>query len=283
MKKILRVFPYKTSYTPDDAMVIIGLPPMSCFIPYHDEVHISCVFSWDREYCLELQRQWQAVTPVPVLIGGPAFGSKPMEFTAGMYVKKGIVFTSRGCNNNCAFCIVPELEGNLHELPIVEGNIIQDNNFLQCSDAHKAKVFEMLKEQKGICFKGGLQANLITDDIAYEFSKLRIKELWLACDCDSALPGFVKAVKILYKHGFNRNKIHCYCLIGDNMEKNEARLKAVYEAGAMPFAQLYQPIGIDNKKTYSTDWRQFQRQWSRPAATRAHCERGTSFTEKVFV
>ena len=33
------------------------------------------------------------------------------------------------CNNNCPWCIVPKIEGKLKELPIVPGNIIQDNNF----------------------------------------------------------------------------------------------------------------------------------------------------------
>lgn len=54
-KRIIRVFPYKTSYTPDDDMVFIGMPPF--IIPEHDEVHISCTFSWDRELCKQLAYQ----------------------------------------------------------------------------------------------------------------------------------------------------------------------------------------------------------------------------------
>lgn len=38
--KILRVFPRRTSYTPDDELVYIGMPGL--IIPEHDEVHISC-------------------------------------------------------------------------------------------------------------------------------------------------------------------------------------------------------------------------------------------------
>ena len=52
--RILRVFPERTSYTPDDSMVLIGLPPMDILIPPHDEVHISCIFMWHKKYCLEL-------------------------------------------------------------------------------------------------------------------------------------------------------------------------------------------------------------------------------------
>ena len=45
----------------------------------------------------------------------------------------------------------------------------------------------MLKSQKGICFKGGLESDLIDDHFVNNVTSLRIKELWLACDTDSSL------------------------------------------------------------------------------------------------
>jgi len=163
MNGIIRVFPQNTSYTPDDDYVFIGLPPLQMFIPEHKEVHISCVFTWDRAYCESLAYQWEGATNKPVKLGGPAFGSPAEEFIPGMYIKAGITYTTRGCNNQCPWCIVPKLEGRLKELPIHAGNIIQDNNFLQASRAHKDKVFDMLRTQRGICFKGGLGVDLIND------------------------------------------------------------------------------------------------------------------------
>ena len=133
----------------------------------------------------------------------------------------------------------------------------------------------MLRFQKAVCFKGGLQADLVTDAVAAEFAGLRIAELWLACDTDAALPRFKRAAERLQRHGFNRNKIRCYALIGDNTDKNEARLREIYAAGAMPFAMLYQPTDSDKKIEYSPAWKRFARMWQRPAATAAHCERGT--------
>lgn len=270
MKRILRVFPYRTSYTPDDDMVWIGEPNM--LIPDHDEVHISCTFTWDRPRCKDLFLDFQAITDRPVLLGGPAFKSKPDGFQQGMYLKSNVIFTSRGCNNSCRWCGVPVVEGKLVELPIVEGNIIQDNNFLQCSREHKEKVFEMLKGQSGICFKGGLETRLIDDHFVNCLVNLgvkRVKELWLACDTDSALEPLRIAVKKLNEAGFNRNKIYCYALIGDDMEKNEARLREIFNIGAMPRAQLYQHFE-DEKIEYSKEWKRFERQWQRPAITKAH-------------
>ena len=64
--KIIRVFPKRTSYTPADDYVFIGMPPMGAFIPEYDEVHISCTFTWDKEYCNELAFQLDAATDKPV-------------------------------------------------------------------------------------------------------------------------------------------------------------------------------------------------------------------------
>lgn len=276
-KEIIRVFPRRTSYTPDDDMAFVGMPPL--IIPEHKEIHVSCTFTWDKAYCEELAFQWEGRTNKPVKLGGVAFGSPAEDFVQGMYMKKNIIFTTRGCNNNCPWCCVPKLEGKLKELPICEGNIIQDNNFLQASRQHKDKVFEMLKRQRAICFKGGLEADLIDEHFINGISELKISELWLACDTDARLPEFKKACEKLTKAGFTRDKIKCYVLsYGKDREKDEARAQAVYEAGAMPFVQLYRNFG-DTKTEYSADWNAWARMWQRPAATKAHMEKGTSYKD----
>ena len=275
---IIRVFPERNSYTPEDEYTFYGNPPLDIFIPEHKEIHVSCTFTWDKKRCEDLAYQWEGRTNKPVKLGGVAYQSESKDFVQGMYMKSNIIFTTRGCNNNCPWCIVPKFEGSLKELPILQGNIIQDNNFLQASKAHKNKVFDMLRTQKTICFKGGLEAELIDDHFIDGISSLKISELWLACDTDSALPKFKKAVEKLKKVGFNRNKINAYALIGDDMDKNEARLQEIYNAGAMPRAQLYRDFS-DTKTEYSKEWKSFERMWQRPAATKAHMERGTDFRD----
>jgi len=269
MKRILRVFPKRTSYTPTDELAFDGPPPLPCFIPEHDEVHISCTFTWDMDAAEDLAYQWEGATNKPVKLGGPAYHSPTEDFTPGLYVRKGIIFTSRGCNNHCPWCGVHDMEGKLRELPITPGNIIQDNNFLQCSRAHKDKVFEMLRTQRGICFRGGLETDLIDDHFISNITSLRIAELWLACDTDAQLPRFEAACAKLKAAGFSRDKIKCYSLIGKDMEAEEQRNRAIYRAGAMPFSQLLRDFS--RKKTeYSAGWKAFERQWQRPAATVAH-------------
>lgn len=280
--RILRVFPKRTSYTPLDDLAFVGMPSMQCFIPEHDEIHISCVFTWDMDECEDLAYQWEGVTNKPVKIGGPAYHSPTEEFTPGLYVKAGIIFTSRGCNNNCPWCGVRQMEGKLRELPITQGNIIQDNNFLQCSRQHKDKVFDMLRSQRGISFRGGLETDLIDDHFISNITSLRIAELWLACDTDAALPRLKVACKKLTDAGYNRHHIKCYSLIGKDMEAEEQRNREIYRAGAMPFSQLLRDFS--RKKTeYSADWKAFERMWQRPAATVAHMREVEAGREQMTI
>lgn len=263
MNGIIRVFPRQTNCTPIDDMVFFGEPGL--FIPDHKEVHISCAFTWDKPQAKSLAEAWQKVSPT-IKLGGPAHDDPGETFEPGMYVRQGITFTSRGCPNNCKFCFVPKREGKLREIEIKAGNVINDNNILACSKKHREKVYTMLKTQKRIEFKGGLEASRLTDWDIEEFRKLRIKQLWFACDHPNAIKIIQKVAPKLYKAGYKRDHLHCYVLIGDDMTENENRLKAVFEAGMLPYAQLFQP---EQQIEYSKEWKRFARTWSRPAAYKA--------------
>ena len=254
-----RVFPRRTSFSPGDSDCYFDMPGL--FTPDYDEVHISCVFTWDKQRAHELAEAWQHKAKV-IKVGGPAFDDPGDGFTPGTYLREGVTITSRGCPNSCSWCLVSGREGKLWELDVKPGNIIQDNNFLACSKQHQEKVFTMLRTQKQIEFKGGLESSRITPEIADRLRGLHIKTLWLACDYPTAIKPLQKAVDTLNRAGFTQNHIYCYVLIGDDMAENEARLRRVFEVGAMPFAQLYQP---SEYRVYSASWKQFARKWSRPA------------------
>lgn len=273
MNRILRVFARKTAMTPIDELAFFEPPGL--FVPEHDEVHIVVVFTWDIERGEWLKKCWEVATDKPVKIGGPAFDDPCTgDFVPGLYLKHGVTVTSRGCINNCAFCFVPKREGKLREIEnFAVGNIIQDNNFLACSNAHKAKVYEMLKTQRQVSFRGGLESEFVSDWDVEQMRGLRIESLWLACDSRARIKPFLKACEKLVKAGFNQNKIRCYVLIGDDMQENEDRLRTVFNAGALPFAQLEQPR---EWKEYSREWKRFARLWSRPALYKAHIREATT-------
>ena len=249
--------------TPGDDYAFVGDPPL--IRPVADEVHISCAFTWDIPKATRLVSAWRQYYPI-VKVGGPALGSPVNGFIPGLYIKRGVIFTSRGCNNQCPWCLVYR-EGKLLELPITEGNIVQDNNLLQCSKLHIAKVFEMLRAQGKIQLSGGLDSTRITTDIAEQIRSLRISQIFLAADTKQALKPLERAIKRL---NLPRDKVRCYALLafnGESMSDCEERLETIWELGAMPFAQLYQPP--DKWIKYPKDWRDLARRWSRPAAMKA--------------
>ncbi len=270
--RILRVFPRRTSLTPIDDLAWVGDPPLPGIEPFAlvDEIHVSVAFTWDRDEGRRLAAAWADVYPeVTVKIGGPAFGSPVDEFFPGRYVRKGVVFSSRGCNNSCPFCLVPTREGRLRLMdPIRSGWIVNDNNFLQCPAEHRRRVYAMLDRQHpGAIFAGGIQTSLLTKTIASELRDLRIEELFLAADSEGAIRHLETAVSRL--SFLPIYKLRCYVLLGygdDMPERAERRLEAVYGAGALPFAQLYQPP--DRWIDYGPEWRDLQRHWSRPALYR---------------
>jgi len=258
--ELARVFPTKTNMCPTDKDVYFDEPDL--YTPDYKEIHISVTFTWDIDKANRLAKSWDKKGSVKV--GGVAINGESKEpFKSGMYLKNGVTITSRGCPNNCSFCLIKNPLIEFDDFP--EGNIIQDNNILACSDHHRRLVFDMLKNQKAIEFKGGLESRRVTPQIAEELRSLRIKSLWLACDSDNDIKPLRKAVEILNKVGFTRNHLYCYVLIG----KEEQRLREVFNIGCLPFSQLYQP---PQRVEYTKEMKRLNRIFSRPAILKSVCK-----------
>ena len=121
---IARVFPRRTRMSPTDPDAYFGPPEL--FMSEYSEVHVSVAFTWDIEYAKILADQWSHVAPVK--IGGPAIDGEGNGFIPGRYVKEGVTITSRGCPNQCSFCMV---KSPLKELKIHPGNNIIDKLFIK--------------------------------------------------------------------------------------------------------------------------------------------------------
>jgi hypothetical protein len=261
---MIRVFPRRTKWTPDDELAFVGDPPLPLLLPPEQPVRISITFTWDIPEGYRLLRAWSKFYK-DVRLGGPAFGDPGGEFTPGMFLKKGVTITSRGCIRNCPYCLVPEREGKIRELPIKEGWIIQDNNLLACSEKHIEKVFEMLSRQKkAAVFSGGLDPRLLNRWHVCLLKSIKVREIWVSCDTTENLRYLYRAAELL--QDFPMYKKRCYVLVGfggETIQDAEKRLKEVYELGFLPFAQLYR--GPQLRQSISKDWKRFVRMWSRPA------------------
>lgn len=268
------MFPRRTSYMPVDDWTWVGYPPLSLFDwAFCEAIHVSVTFTWDISEAVRIAEAWEAAYPIaPVFVGGPAVRpQQPADgFVPGRYVKPGVTFTTRGCDNSCPWCLVPCREGRLRELdPISPGWIVQDNNLLQAGPAHLRKVWAMLKAQpRAAKLAGGLEAARITDAVADDLRGLRIEEVYLAADTAGAVAPLRRALDRL--SFLPRDKRRVYVMVGYNgetIQAAEARLEAVWEVGGLPFCQLYQPVNqwID----YPHEWKALARTWSRPAAMAA--------------
>lgn len=259
-KKIIRVFPRKTNACPDDELAFYNCPPP--FYAESDEVHVSVTFDNDISKSEKLMRQWRYVAPIK--IGGPALGDRGGEFTPGLYLRKGITITSRGCPNRCWFCRAAKVEGDIRELEIKDGHTIQDNNLLACSDQHIKKVFDMLERQKKRpTFSGGLEAARLKQWHVDELVKLKPSQMFFAYDTPDDYEPLADASTMLRAAGFNRNSMRAYVLIGypkDRIYKAQQRLMETLKLGFFPLAMLYE------KEKKSSDWKKLQRKWARPAS-----------------
>lgn len=266
---MIRVFPRRTSYTPTDSLAFVGDPPL--FRPREKlPVRISCTFTWDIEEAERLKGSWSRFYS-DVQIGGPAYEDRGGEFTAGRFLKDGIVMTSRGCTNNCEWCLVPKREGQIRELAIRPGWKVNDNNLLACSEGHIERVFEMLRTQKmPAVFSGGLDARIFSQRHADLLRSIKLGEAWFACDYPGAQIHLEKVAELL--PDFTPRKKRVYTLIGfhgESLGQAEKRLEAVWNLGFWPFAMLYRTPFALKRNEWSRDWLKLQKTWTRPAAFKA--------------
>ena len=207
----------------------------------------------------------------------PKNGGKTIEFRRFSALPKALTPLTEGVTPSGRRLNVSKVESTIKQY----GDYVElsDMLLLTAIDNNLTHATELLGTQ------AGMTSDTITRAVSYthldvykrqdehfvnSVTSLRIKELWLACDTDGSLPAFKRACEKLRKAGFSRDKIKCYALsYGKDMEADEARCRAIWEAGAMPFMQLYRDFS-EEKTEYSTEWNKFARQWQRPAAINAH-------------
>ena len=265
-ERIIRVFPQRTSATPIDDLAFVGDPPL--FLPKGGQVHISCVFTWDKPEADRLARAW-ASHGYDVQLGGPAYDARGDEFEPGVYVKDGMTITSRGCIRRCPFCFVPQREGTLRLLDIKPGWDVLDNNLLACPRSHIETVLDMLNDQpRAARFTGGIDARLCRPWFAKRLGKMRVKILYTAYDLPLAKQSVERTIAMLRDASLRRWQVGCYVLVGyvnDTTEAAEDRLQWVLELGGTPFAMFY--LGPESRSRKIPDkWRALVRKWIRPAA-----------------
>lgn len=175
----------------------------------------------------------------------------------GLYgIDYGLGFLSRGCIRRCAFCIVPEKEGQLWQVAQITDLLNPKSNFLVLLDNNLLALPNVLDvlieiEERGLTvnFNQGLDIRLVTPEIAQALADLRYSDfsrnnrmLHFAFD-DTTLEGRVRhGIKILLEAGISSEHLCFYVLAGfDNQTPEDVlyRCDVLREYGVRPYVMRY--------------------------------------------
>lgn len=146
-----------------------------------------------------------------------------------------IGFITRGCIRNCEWCGVPKKEGYIRpyrkwqELIRSDSNklILMDNNILGC-DFGVEQLESLVNSDIKIDLNQGLDARLVTDDIAEILSRLKwIKYIRFSCDHVNQVDSIFKCCELLKKYGCSMYKIFIYTLIRKDLNEANYRVQAL--------------------------------------------------------
>lgn len=259
------------------------------FVP--DAIYITSLFTYAYEPVHDVIRYYSnKFKKARIRVGGiyatlcpehlkETFGSR-IEIHEGLYQKAenilpdyslvpewkaSILFASRGCIRKCHFCSVPVLEPEYKPknsikyliYPEHKKVILWDNNIL--ASPYREDIFSEIEDLfLEVDFNQGLDARLITEDIALRLRRLKLPLLRLAYDSNQIRKPLEKAIKLLKSVGFNGRRILVYCLHNTKYDTPEDflnRIKDIVDWGVVAYPMRYQPLEPKPKNTYiSPNW-----------------------------
>jgi len=161
-------------------------------------------------------------------------------------------FLTRGCCNNCDFCIVSKKEGlcskkvaDLSEFWRGQKVIkLMDANLLACKD--KIDLLEQLAASKAkVEFVQGLDARFIDDDVVDLLKKIKVKMYHFAFDFMKNEKQIIKGLETFVKGmEYNEKKSrNCYVYILTNynttFKEDMRRVELVQKVGLAPYIMIY--------------------------------------------
>ncbi len=159
-------------------------------------------------------------------------------------------FMTRGCCNNCSFCIVSKKEGmcsqkvaDLSEFWNGQKHIkLLDPNILACKE-RKELLQQLIDSKVKVDFTQGLDARFITDEIAELICQCKLEMVHFAFDFMKNEKQIVKGLKIFKEHFKKSDRLlTVYILTNfDTTHKEDwYRTKKVIELGYQPDIRIYQ-------------------------------------------
>lgn len=136
--------------------------------------------------------------------------------------------------------------------------ILMDNNVL-ASEYGLQQIEKIVKLKLRVDFNQGMDARLVTDDIASLLAKVKwIKRIRFGCDTPNQISECERAISLLEKYGY-RGEIFLYCILMDFKESfnrvNHWRKKKKVILHAQPYRDL------DNPRQTIPQWQKDMAHW----------------------
>lgn len=161
-------------------------------------------------------------------------------------------FLTRGCCNNCSFCIISKKEGicsrkvaDLSEFWKGQKKIkLLDPNILACKD-RKELLQQLIDSKAKVDFTQGLDARFITVEVAEMLKQINVEMFHFAFDFMKNEKAIVKGLKTFVDVlDYDDNKSRsCYVYLLTNynttFEEDFYRIKLIQECGLSPDVRIY--------------------------------------------
>jgi hypothetical protein len=178
-------------------------------------------------------------------------------------------FLTRGCPNRCKWCVVPQKEGKLSPYMDVEeiaidgrkNLILMDNNIL-ASEYGLQQIEKIVRLGVRIDFNQGLDARLVTDDIARLLAKVKwMKRIRFGCDTPGQIAECERATALIDKYGYKGEYLF-YCILLDDFKESFNRVNHWKKKGGrfLPHCQPYR--NLDNPRQVIPQWQKDLAFWA---------------------
>ena len=175
--------------------------------------------------------------------------------------KKACGFLTRGCPNNCPFCIVTNKEGgvshkvaDLSEFWSGQKEIdILDANILACKD-HLELLEQIRDTEARINFSQGLDARFLTPENIALLKQLKVEHYHFAFDLMKNKDRIVKGLELFRKE--IGDLADCYVLTNFNttFEQDMERVKILQELNIRPYIMIYRKSTAPKKLRELQRW-----------------------------
>ncbi len=251
---------------------------------HYDKVYMAKVFNFTEDY-----RQWITNTH-QIEKGGTGYDlSKILPIDIDRVIpdydlynidkKLAYGFLTRGCPNKCKWCIVPQKEGKMTPYMDIEeiavngrkNIILMDNNVL-ASDYGLQQIEKIVRLGLRVDFNQGLDARLVTDDIAKLLAKVKwIKRIRFGCDTPGQIAECERATALIDKYNY-KGEYFFYCILLNDFKEAFTRVNHWRMKGGrfLPHCQPYRDL--NNPHQIIPQWQKDLAGWTNKKWVFRSCE-----------